>query len=712
MTEKQILAKIDKWDNDDKISAIIEFVEDLPVEDKTPAVLSELGRAYNNLYWLEPTEKNREYLKKAVSIFNYIKDDINPQSWNYRIGYAYFFLDNIEKAKEHLSQTKESNGEELYSYLIIAEEKGIKPTEVAPKGELKFEFLLELFYKGLQKNATPLIEVLGAGVTDAELDAFEQKIGVKLPEHFRTLHKTFSGQSDNSVLFFNNSQRFVALSEIEGIQQKWLNFVKDNYGDSWQDILISEEDFLDDDIIKNQLFSKKWIPFMVRTNDQGIEEFLCFDFDPIEKDDFGQLISIAPNPSLENYFIDYVEQSLWMWLYNTINSIVDGNITYSEEFNSMMFANNTYNNSFEPAYYEEGEQIALEQYISEKLGKFEDVFHELVSPDIHCDIYVIKPTPERNYYTLVTGGMGAYDMNVPEWYEGAKNAELVIHLPADWNINSQEEKDYWPIRWLKILSRLPIEQQTYLGWGHTIPTGDYLEGTQFDCFMLIGTDDKNNENALAKLPSGREVQFFTLIALYEQETLFKLDHSAESILELFEEKDIPYPPVIDVNRPNVCPDYQANENNGALDDIAWAFNHTNYTGLMQFWEDVRQYNNEIGQDLEYFNPFATIFNTTKIKVIYEAWIKSEKDLFSIERLVENPENVFAPENSEDGMYQANIIAEFTTGDNNNFGALELLFHIHNCLQNKELGDHIFFEGFQIEGYEDDGTPVLYLYLGS
>ena len=47
-----------------------------------------------------------------------------------------------------------------------------------------------------------------------------------------------------------------------------------------------------------------------------------------------------------------------------------------------------------------------------------------------------------------------------------------------------------------------------------------------------------------------------------------------------------------------------------------------------------------------------------------------------------------------------------------FGAIELLQWIHNSLASKELGDHIFFEGFSIEGYEEDGTPVISLHLGS
>ena len=56
MTEQQILKKIDAWDEQDKIQAIVDFVEGLPVEQRTTQVLSELARAYNNLYWQGQTE--------------------------------------------------------------------------------------------------------------------------------------------------------------------------------------------------------------------------------------------------------------------------------------------------------------------------------------------------------------------------------------------------------------------------------------------------------------------------------------------------------------------------------------------------------------------------------------------------------------------------------------------------------------------------------
>ena len=59
-----------------------------------------------------------------------------------------------------------------------------------------------------------------------------------------------------------------------------------------------------------------------------------------------------------------------------------------------------------PVMYSEEEQTAIEQHIARYFGPNENVFHELISYDIHVDIYIVEPTPERNYYTLVTGGMG------------------------------------------------------------------------------------------------------------------------------------------------------------------------------------------------------------------------------------------------------------------------------------------------------------------
>ena len=69
------------------------------------------------------------------------------------------------------------------------------------------------------------------------------------------------------------------------------------------------------------------------------------------------------------------------------------------------------------------------------------------------------------------------------------------------------------MRWLKILARLPIEQDTFLAWGHTVPTGEPLEGTLFTCMLLLGTDDKKDEEGHREAPYRKRGVFLYRSAL-------------------------------------------------------------------------------------------------------------------------------------------------------------------------------------------------------
>src|SRR5574340_175752 len=43
----------------------------------------------------------------------------------------------------------------------------------------------------------------------------------------------------------------------------------------------------------------------------------------------------------------------------------------------------------------------IENHIEKYFGKIESVFHELVSDLVHIDVFYIKPTPDRNFITLI-----------------------------------------------------------------------------------------------------------------------------------------------------------------------------------------------------------------------------------------------------------------------------------------------------------------------
>ncbi|MDQ0361504.1 suppressor of fused domain protein [Breznakia pachnodae] len=198
--------------------------------------------------------------------------------------------------------------------------------------------------------------------------------------------------------------------------------------------------------------------------------------------------------------------------------------------------------------YSDQELEQLDTFISEHFGSADNVFHEIVSPDIHLDIGIIAPTSERNYYTLVTMGMGAHKMNIPPQLEGFFGyAELMIVLPPDWKIEDNSEEWYWPIRLLKGLARLPINCDTWLGFGHTIDNqGPFADTTNLSSSMLVSPFSVEEKGTFVDMDSKR-VHFYQIIPLYNEEVNYKLEQDAESLLELMKDE---YPFIINPNRKN------------------------------------------------------------------------------------------------------------------------------------------------------------------
>ena len=194
-------------------------------------------------------------------------------------------------------------------------------------------------------------------------------------------------------------------------------------------------------------------------------------------------------------------------------------------------------NNYAPEVYSVEEMNVIEEHIQQYFGEFKNVFHELVSPDIHVDICIVPPDGERNYYTLITMGMGAHRMNVPEELAEYKleRAELAIALPKNWKLTSEDFKNerwYWPVRLLKTLARLPISSNTWLGFGHTMDNeADFAKNTKLCAAMLIGPQGTEEGSEVCILPNGEEVNFYQVIPLYRDELEYKLAHDADALLD-------------------------------------------------------------------------------------------------------------------------------------------------------------------------------------
>ena len=189
-----------------------------------------------------------------------------------------------------------------------------------------------------------------------------------------------------------------------------------------------------------------------------------------------------------------------------------------------------------PEVYSEAELEAVEKHISSYFGGYETVLHEIESPDIHVDICIIPPAEGRPYQTLVTLGMGAHKMNVPdelaEWK--LERAELIVTLPADWDFQTEDERLYWPVHLQKVLARFPGEYDTWLGYGHTIPNGKpFADNTELNSVMLVMPYLFGEPSYRCTLPNGEEVVFYQMIPLYESELNYKKANNADALDSLF-----------------------------------------------------------------------------------------------------------------------------------------------------------------------------------
>lgn len=148
----------------------------------------------------------------------------------------------------------------------------------------------------------------------------------------------------------------------------------------------------------------------------------------------------------------------------------------------------------------------------------------------------------------------------------------------------------------------------------------------------------------------------------------------------------------------------------ALKNIVWAFSSKFYADAESFNKDVSEYQNAILKTLKDWKPNEALFQYPEVQIQYEAWIFKPTDLLDNEKLVDEDRNVFEEQPDDDG-YQVEITARFRADNGENFTVLEFLMKTHNQLCNKELGDHVFFEG--LDGPEmSEGLPTWYIACGS
>ena len=105
--DMDILKQCQKWHEEDKHRKIIDALEAIPTEERTLEVDMELARAYNNL-GNPGNPEGRKLLHRALELMKSHEEELgDTYSWNFRMGYAYYYLDQEGRALRYFEKALE-----------------------------------------------------------------------------------------------------------------------------------------------------------------------------------------------------------------------------------------------------------------------------------------------------------------------------------------------------------------------------------------------------------------------------------------------------------------------------------------------------------------------------------------------------------------------------------------------------------------------------
>ena len=159
-------------------------------------------------------------------------------------------------------------------------------------------------------------------------------------------------------------------------------------------------------------------------------------------------------------------------------------------------------------------------------------------------LYVIEPTKERDFYTVVTSGMGAYKMDLPDDFkdDNVDRIELLIYLGSNWDIDSAFKSSSgsttgliidgkvtplfsninaqwnYPIQILKNLAQAPVNNESYFVMGNIMDDETpFSESTHDSGGILIFPAYTTEEGQVCELPDGQKVGFIQIMPISTNE---------------------------------------------------------------------------------------------------------------------------------------------------------------------------------------------------
>lgn len=151
---------------------------------------------------------------------------------------------------------------------------------------------------------------------------------------------------------------------------------------------------------------------------------------------------------------------------------------------------------------------------------------------------------EDRGWILVTNGMSDRRMHLDDEAEHAiASGEVKPRAELVWYVRELDEGYVATLRWL---AELPFIDETWLGFGHTIPMPEpIIEGTLLTTFLFL-TPIIGRHAEIEIEVEGEPVELLVVHLLTDAEYALKREHGTDAILTLFDEHA--YPLVLDPGR--------------------------------------------------------------------------------------------------------------------------------------------------------------------
>ncbi|MBY0009148.1 Imm51 family immunity protein [Paenibacillus typhae] len=199
--DKDLSAQLAQWHEEDEHQKIVDTITKIPPAERGYAIISSLGRAYNNL---GRYEEGLEQFQQVAA-----EGEKDPL-WHFRTGYSYYYLDRHEEAVQAFSTAIALDPGDEHSAMLLdwsrrklEQERQIAANrERSRAGERKGELFEGMDLASFWDDSDYALDAYVLAPPDDELIAsVEEELGYKLPASYITLMKQHNGGVPHNTCF-------------------------------------------------------------------------------------------------------------------------------------------------------------------------------------------------------------------------------------------------------------------------------------------------------------------------------------------------------------------------------------------------------------------------------------------------------------------------------------------------------------------------------